>query len=326
MEPTTTIYYHADCLDGFGAAYAAWRKFGDHVCYRPIHHGQPWVAEDIAGRDVFILDFSFPVADLRAMASLARTVFLLDHHATARRFFADQLPDETNGLAAYRDPTWPLTVMFDLGKSGARLAWEHFHAEIPIPLALAHIEDEDLWRFGIPGSRAFCRALRLLPFDFQVWDEVIQATSSATDERYGLMLTQGQAIETFFAREVERLASSRLVTPVTLLGEPIDPLQALRHGQTVVDDGDRVCRAFSGLAINASAIFASELGHVLAQRSGTFSLIWQLAGDGEVKISLRADGQVNVAALAEHYGGGGHPNAAGFRLPASRFFTEILTS
>lgn len=27
--PLVTVLYHADCLDGFGAAYAAWRHFGD---------------------------------------------------------------------------------------------------------------------------------------------------------------------------------------------------------------------------------------------------------------------------------------------------------
>ena len=36
--------------------------------------------------------------------------------------------------------------------------------------------------------------------------------------------------------------------------------------------------------------------------------------DGEVKVSLRAKGEVNVAQIAARFGGGGHPNAAGFLL------------
>ena len=33
MEPLKNIVviYHADCRDGFGAAYAAWKKFGDRA-------------------------------------------------------------------------------------------------------------------------------------------------------------------------------------------------------------------------------------------------------------------------------------------------------
>jgi phosphoesterase RecJ-like protein len=36
---------------------------------------------------------------------------------------------------------------------------------------------------------------------------------------------------------------------------------------------------------------------------------------GEVKVSLRAKGEVNVARVAARFGGGGHPNAAGAILP-----------
>jgi phosphoesterase RecJ-like protein len=36
---------------------------------------------------------------------------------------------------------------------------------------------------------------------------------------------------------------------------------------------------------------------------------------GEVKVSLRAKGEVNVARIAARFGGGGHPNAAGVVVP-----------
>ncbi len=36
---------------------------------------------------------------------------------------------------------------------------------------------------------------------------------------------------------------------------------------------------------------------------------------GEVKVSMRAKGEVNVARIAARFGGGGHPNAAGVVLP-----------
>lgn len=322
MNTPTTVYYHADCLDGFGAAYAAWRRLGDGAAYRPVHHGQDWDAADIAGRDVFILDFSFPARQLGAIAGLARSLLLLDHHASARREWEDKLEPGAGGLWCHRDPNRPLAVAFDLGKSGARLAWEHFHPDVPLPPALAHIEDLDLWRFALPETRPLCRALRLLPFDFRAWDEVVR--SDAGSPRHRALLAEGEAIERFCALEVERLAAGGLVMPVVLAGEAIDPLQALRHGQPTVDDGDRSWRAVRGLAINAGALFASELGQRLARQSGSFGLVWQLAGDGSVRVSLRAEGGVDVARLAERYGGGGHANAAGFRMPAAQFFAEIL--
>jgi len=319
-----TVLYHADCPDGFGAAYAAWRRFGDSASYRPMHHGEPWEMAEIAGHDVYVLDFSFPPAILETMAGLARSVTQIDHHASARLPWAGRLVKAADGGEGFGHPTLPLTLVFDLEKSGARLAWECFNPSLPLPLALRHVEDSDMWRFALPGTRPFGRALRLLPFDFAVWDDLVRRTPDTDADGYKAFLADGQAIEHFFQTEIERLAQSRLVMPVRLRGEPIDPLQALRHGLPTLVEGDRAWRAVSGLAINASALFASELGSLLAERSGSFALVWQLAADGEVKVSLRAAGKVDVAAIAAGYGGGGHPNAAGFRLPLARFAKEIL--
>jgi bifunctional oligoribonuclease and PAP phosphatase NrnA len=38
---------------------------------------------------------------------------------------------------------------------------------------------------------------------------------------------------------------------------------------------------------------------------------------GQVKVSLRGKGDVDVQRIAAHFGGGGHPNAAGFSVPGS---------
>lgn len=323
-EPAVTVLYHADCIDGFGAAYAAWCHFGDRADYRPLHHGQPWKMAEISGHDVFILDFSFPPDVLQEMAGLAHSVTQIDHHASAYQAWADKLLADENGLFSYRHPTLPLTLAFDLQKSGARLAWEHFQPGQATPLALRHIEDQDVWRFALPGTRAFCRALRLQPFEFAIWHDIVRQSPENTSARYREMLGQGEAIELFFQKEVQDLASSALRMPAYLRGEPVDALQALRHGQPIISAGDLAWHSVSGTAINTNALFASELGNALAEQNGTFGLIWQLAGDGEVKVSLRSKGSFDVATLAARYGGGGHRNAAGFRLPAMQFLTEIL--
>ena len=271
-----TVLYHADCPDGFGSAYAAWLRFGDNACYRAMHHGQPWKMAEIAGHDVFILDFSFPPEVLEAMARVASSVIQIDHHLSARKPWAERLTQGDDGLATYRDPALPLTVVFNLDKSGVHLAWEHFHAPQPLPLVLAHIEDLDLWRFALPGTRIVTRALRLLPYDFVVWDELVRSATDAEAASYVALLADGEAIERFFQTEVDRLAHSRLVTPARLRGEPVDLLQAQRHGLPTVSDGDQAWRAVSGLAVNANALFASELGNRLAERSGSFGLVLSL--------------------------------------------------
>lgn len=325
MSAPVTVLYHADCLDGFGAAYAAWCRFGDAATCRPMHHGEPWDLSDIAGHTVFILDFSFPPEMLERMASIATAVIQIDHHASALQAWAGRLASGAQRKLDFDHSALPLSIHFDLDKSGARLAWEYFHPNQPVPLTIQHIEDLDMWRFALPGTREYCRAMRLQPFDFATWHQLISATPDNKAARYAEMLAQGSAIEVFFQREVERLAESNLRMPARLRGEPVDALQAVRHGQTVLSDGDSAWLAVPGLAINAPVLFASELGNRLSGQSGGVGLTWQLADDREIKVSLRSQGSAfDVSAIAARYGGGGHPNAAGFRMPAPRFFSEVL--
>src|SRR3989344_3757446 len=35
------VLYHGGCPDGFGGAYAAWKKFGNMAEYIPLKHGKP---------------------------------------------------------------------------------------------------------------------------------------------------------------------------------------------------------------------------------------------------------------------------------------------
>ncbi len=324
-QTPVTIIYHADCLDGFGAAYAAWRVFGDTASFRPMHHGEAWVMSELAGHEVFILDFSFPPDVLESLADIAHSVTEIDHHASALDAWAGRTAANTLGQHRYQSPDRPLQVIFDMEKSGARLAWEFFHRDAAAPLLIRHIEEQDMWRFTLPGTRPFCRALRLLPFDFTIWHQLAEETGDTDTPRYREVISQGLAIEQYFLSEVGRLADSHSRTPARLRGEPVDVLQAQRHGQAIVTDDERAWLAIPGLAINANMLFASELGNALAEQSGSFGLVWQYTGDGQIKASLRSKGKtLDLAVIATRYGGGGHPNAAGFRMTVQQFFSEIL--
>ena len=59
LKSKTWVLYHANCLDGFGAAWAAWKALGDATNYRPVHHGDP-LPQIPEGQRVFILDFCYP--------------------------------------------------------------------------------------------------------------------------------------------------------------------------------------------------------------------------------------------------------------------------
>ena len=57
VEPSQVncIIYHADCTDGFGAAYSAWKLLGNRAEYHACKHGQ--TPPDVKDKVVAILDF-----------------------------------------------------------------------------------------------------------------------------------------------------------------------------------------------------------------------------------------------------------------------------
>lgn len=146
----TVVLYHADCADGFGAAWALWKKYPD-ARYIPVKHGQP-PPEGLDDAHVVMVDFSYRREVIEQLAQSATSLLILDHHVTAQAAL-DGLP------YAY----------FDVKKSGAVLAWEWAHAE-PIPWLLQYVQDKDLWEWRLPHSREINAALASYPFDFQVWE------------------------------------------------------------------------------------------------------------------------------------------------------------
>ena len=145
------VLYHAECMDGFGAAWALWKRF-PNAKYIPVKHGlsQP---EGLDHQHVLMVDFSYHREAILALADITASLQILDHHITAQSALND-LP------YAY----------FDMSRSGAVLAWEWAHSQ-PVPWVLQYVQDKDLWHWQLPYSREISAALASYPFDFSIWDQ-----------------------------------------------------------------------------------------------------------------------------------------------------------
>ena len=88
------VIYHADCADGFCAAWVARGVLGDAAEYVPAHYGQN-PPDVLAGAMVYILDFSYPRDVMIQIAKEARLVLVRDHHKTAMAALdgLDELPN-----------------------------------------------------------------------------------------------------------------------------------------------------------------------------------------------------------------------------------------
>ncbi len=148
------VLYHADCVDGFTAAWAAYCRWGyDRTTYVPVQHGEK--APSPEGREVWILDFNYPRDVLVRMEKESSALRVLDHHKSAAEDLA--------GLPF---------VTFDLTRSGAGLAWDVLCAE-PRPWLIDYVEDRDLWRFKLAHSRDVTAWIGTRPKTFEEWDRLM---------------------------------------------------------------------------------------------------------------------------------------------------------
>lgn len=154
LEPSSVncVIYHADCTDGFGSAYSAWKLLGNRAEYYPCKHGQE--PPDVKGKNVVILDFSFSNATTKKMIEEANDLMVIDHHKSA----VVELHDISN-------------TIFDMSKSGATLAWDFFHPGKEAPKFIQYITDRDLWKWELPYSKEFSAAFDMVPFEFEEFEK-----------------------------------------------------------------------------------------------------------------------------------------------------------
>jgi len=278
---STFVIYHANCPDGFAAAFVASLYFGEDrektgpVSFVPASYGNA-VPVMPDGADVFILDFSY---SREVLLELSRrcTVRVLDHHATAQKAL--------EGLAF---------ATFDMTKSGAVLTWEYFWPTEPVPPLLLYVQDRDLWQWKLPNSKAINAGLwRGTPREFSCWKDLLYLWDRGVTTAQERLIQAGEAI----AFSDDLMVRNLCRAPVWL----------------------RIL-CYTVPAVN-SAVLQSEIGHELLQQYplAPFAAVWWVLEDGRPTFSLRGrEGEVDVSAIAKEFGGGGHKAAAGFR-PAKMF-------
>ena len=166
MQEVTLVIYHGDCVDGFTAAWAAWRKWPT-ARFVAARYGEPppgWRVDD----HVLIVDFSYPRDVLEALRNRVASLRVFDHHKTAEADLA--------GLDY---------CIFDMERSGAGITWDCLAQDDEQlwrsrggtgsrvrPWLVDYVEDRDLWRFAWPDSRQVNAYLRSQEQTFERWERL----------------------------------------------------------------------------------------------------------------------------------------------------------
>jgi nanoRNase/pAp phosphatase (c-di-AMP/oligoRNAs hydrolase) len=166
-QKNSVVFYHANCIDGYAAAWSVWKALGVQASYKPVRHNMamPVFPE---GAVVYIVDFCYSAEELIAAAKIAKKVVVLDHHISAQK--------ELEAYCENNELPSNVEINFVQEHSGCVIAWQYFHAEREIPQLLLHIEDNDLWNHALANTDAICKALYLcLPDKFEDFEKITLA-------------------------------------------------------------------------------------------------------------------------------------------------------
>lgn len=264
----TICIYHANCCDGMGAAWVVHKALNENDDVEFIAANYQGELPEVKDAHVIIVDFSFKQDQMREIAKQANSVLVIDHHKTAQ---AELIPLIEQGI---------IHGVFDMEKSGAMLAWNYFFPNEEPPRLIEHIQDRDLWKFELVGTREIQAALYSYPMELELWDELMETDT-------GKLYLEGVAIDRAHKKNVNGL------------------VEFCSYQSSIA--------GFLVPTLNCNYMFASDAGNILA-KDAPFSATYQET-EGYRKYSLRSvDGGMDVSEIASKFGGGGHKHAAGFKI------------
>lgn len=201
------VLYHKNCMDGFAAAWAFWKLFGNDAKYIPVQYGEPLPKIEDQSK-VYIVDFSYSRDVLDELYFRSKQLVVLDHHKTAQA--------ELEGLPYAK---------FNMTKSGAVLAWEYVFSEKPVPELLLYVQDRDLWQWKLPDSRKINAVLAVHSKEFEIFNSFIDKDKQLLiDEGHILLLSQESVVnsladkcffdETKFDQRIPMLNSATLQSKI----------------------------------------------------------------------------------------------------------------
>lgn len=298
--------YHANCVDGVGAAFAVWyhqEKMGKEFDFIPASYGKHWIQVikdyenddySLKNSECWIVDFSFPKEQLLEMADVFNTVIVLDHHKSAK--------EDCETIVAPPN----LDIVFDMERSGAGIAWDYCSDE-PRPHVINLIEDRDLWNFYYKESKAI---------HMQLGD--YRKSTPLTESDF---IAFGRLCEPIVLNEHVRIGTAKLDYHNARIEEvsrtAVDTEWKIYNNLDTHEYND-----YKVKLINCPYFMASDMGEFFRDQCD-IACMYNIDLENEtVAISLRSK-EVDVAAIAkEYFNGGGHHNAAGGWLPMYEFFGD----
>jgi oligoribonuclease NrnB/cAMP/cGMP phosphodiesterase (DHH superfamily) len=296
------VFYHSPCVDGLVSAAIFSMALEDSVCYSATYVGVNYDTGDKVieekvedGDTVFFLDFCPSIAVLEMLSHKVDMQYILDHHESSF--------EKLERMGEVPNTCFYLTKE----RSGAGIAYDLLLDEKKFYLSnrhmtniVNHVSDYDTWQRRLPDTEAF-HAYAMATYDTIL--SVIHDFKALQDTTFQDLLNEGKII----LRTRESIAKKAIIDSVILLN-----IRMLIKG-TVVKQ-----KAF---LVNIPHELSSMVPDLILDKYGSpeteppIILCYRVAGD-YIQYSARTQKGSRITALdiARRFQGGGHENAAGFRV------------
>lgn len=187
--------------------------------------------------------------------------------------------------------------VFDNNKSGAQIAWGYFFKEEPEPKLISYIGDSDIWTHKLPHTYEIGTYIHTHELTLENFDKLHKELESS--DGFAKCLELGTTLRDAHNGRVKSFSERAF---------------------------DIEFEGYKVKALNCPSDIRSDVGNLLAQKFPPFAVLFYLdvvGGEALWKVSLRGNGSINLAEMAEKYGGGGHFSASAFVCKQEELFKLI---
>lgn len=335
-QQTRLVIIHDTDADGTAAAWCVNRLSDQYssTLLIPQRAGVNEIPEELTENDsVFLVDRSYPWDTLITLSQQVFSVTVIDHHKSAMTDIYNKAVAsglyELNSTAIRSETLFirygNIHIHIDTTQAACAMCW-HYHIahsidpdpeEKEVPWFIKYIEDRDLWKWKLPDSKEINAGIH-----FCSKNEQLNLVSGLTV--YDFLLEASSEDPTPFVEDIKNTGKIVLDTQLQII-------KSIAHGPTV---------SYQEVFYNDHSILIPNHPKELSSGHYRFAVVccpFTLISDlGSYMLSCTDEGfvqpdvvlcynktaegyvysirsKVDMIWLAKEYGGGGHPNACGFK-------------
>lgn len=314
----TIVLYHKNCSDGKCGAFLFSLKYNNLKMVPIYHYDKP---PDCSDKHVVMIDICYTSETLITIYNSAKSLTILDHHITA--------VDEINKLS--EELKNKINFIIDINRSASEIVWDYvFNQNKNIknkPFLVQVITDKDLYKWSNSFSRDIYSGLQLNNcFTFKKMKEILddEKRNYVFINKLNNKLNNSKLNNSKLS---DRIAINKYSIYYNLYneGKTVNKLYNDKAKKYYNNAIRGIFKDYKVLITNADNSLINYISDISLKNDNIdiFINMFYNIKSNTWNLSLRSL-KIDVAAIAKEYGGGGHKNAAGFKLEKGKNIEDYV--